>query len=347
MRSLVLRAAVLVTAAFACPVMALDAVPEPPSDLATPVASMPTPPLGFDPRVPQVMPIVPEARRPAAVSLGLLPLCVPLGGKLTLRASVVDQFGDPAPDGTVVVFMAAAGTLASSSAPTKGGVAETTLTATLEGPAMVTAAAGFLNATAVAHVRPAGEVAAASIIDDPLMDSAGAGAIRGGTFQAGTGVRLTGDEGGRQGITYRTTGLAAGRLGFVVRGLGPASTLQGLVCLLLKREGADKAGGLVDLRRVAGPSGEKWSLRAAGTARAADRAAARPFDPSLAYAITVTWSPERLTAYCRVVGGDEVFSMSAPVRGVLPRVERVVVGGHPSVAGPSGVVVTGVTLSGR
>ncbi|MCS7062351.1 MAG: Ig-like domain-containing protein, partial [Anaerolineae bacterium] len=83
------------------------------------------------------------------VSLTAAPSTLPAGNLSTITATVTDQSGLPAPNGTAVSFTAAPGAVTVGSVGTVGGLATTQLTSTLAGPTLVTATAGGGQASAV------------------------------------------------------------------------------------------------------------------------------------------------------------------------------------------------------
>ncbi|MBL7199273.1 MAG: DUF11 domain-containing protein [Anaerolineae bacterium] len=140
--------------------------PLPPTTTRTPTAAPThtpttaptrTPTSAPTPRTPSPTPIPPAPRE---VSLSAWPTEITADGTSVsqIRATVLDQAGNPMPDGTEVIFATDLGTLGGSTtirATTLGGVAETVLTAsTLIGQATLTATAGTVSKQTVVRFQP-------------------------------------------------------------------------------------------------------------------------------------------------------------------------------------------------
>ncbi|MCS6774343.1 MAG: right-handed parallel beta-helix repeat-containing protein [Thermoflexales bacterium] len=108
----------------------------------------------------------------AAIMLTAVPTTTAVGTSSTLTATVVDQFGNPVANGTVVSFTTSLGTLGSSSASTLGGNAVVTLTSTTAGVATVAATVGTLSTTVQVTFTP-GAAAAITLTAVPTTTAVG------------------------------------------------------------------------------------------------------------------------------------------------------------------------------
>lgn len=83
------------------------------------------------------------------VSVTVAPTTLPVGALSTITATVTDQSGLPAPNGTPVTFAAAPGAVTVNSVNTLGGVATTQVTSTVPGATVITATVSGGQAGAV------------------------------------------------------------------------------------------------------------------------------------------------------------------------------------------------------
>jgi len=90
----------------------------------------------------------------STVTLMANPTMLPAGNASVLTATVINQFGNPVANGTVVSFTTSLGSISPVTATTIGGVVTATLSSTIAGVATVTATVGSLSTTAQVTFTP-------------------------------------------------------------------------------------------------------------------------------------------------------------------------------------------------
>lgn len=86
---------------------------------------------------------------PFTITLVAVPTTITVGNSIPVTATVTDQWGNPAFNGTVVSFQSSFGTLLPTGDPTQNGVAATTISSNIPGTAVITgtASAGSISDT--------------------------------------------------------------------------------------------------------------------------------------------------------------------------------------------------------
>jgi len=131
-----------------------------------------------------------------ALTLTAHPTTLAVGSSSTLTATVADEHGDPAPDGTEVLFETGLGAAVSPRA-TSNGVATSTLTSDVAGTAQVTATTGTAKDTAVVTFT-SGVPADPSTVAPPLDQTVAT------TMISATAFLYTGDDAIQTGVTPGT-----------------------------------------------------------------------------------------------------------------------------------------------
>ena len=298
------------------------------------------PPIGHTISLPKPRPLIPSLIRPAAIQLRARPQSVSVGEKLEILVEVLSQHGVPIPDGTTVFLQSGAGELDKMKVQTKKGRAMATLKATVAGPCRITAACGFVEASAYVHFREAGRELGEVLADDSFKAGLGLGVVIGGKSRLGRGFEVQPNKEGREGLRYPVAELAGGKLTMRFWGSQVSSRVEGVVCLSsLKKP-------LVDLRRGKGRNSVRWSLRTfAGDKR--DKTTSMPLSPKKLYELTLEWKEKAISCHCSQVKGPEVFALKVKNGITLPAITDLWVGGHPQMAGPTGMIIEQVKIVGR
>jgi hypothetical protein len=113
----------------------------------------------------------------STITLTVDKTAVPIGGTATLTAVVSEASGTAPQNGTMVTFNAAFGTITPQEAPTVGGVARATFTATASGTAKVGAFSGPAKATEVELKVGGAAVERITLRSDPSTLSANGGTV--------------------------------------------------------------------------------------------------------------------------------------------------------------------------
>ena len=298
------------------------------------------PPIGHTISLPKPGPLLPSLIRPAAIQLRARPQSVEVGEKLELLAEVLSQHGVPLPDGTTVLFQSGTGELSKMQVKTKKGRAKVTLKATVSGPCRVTAACGFIQASAYVHFREAGNALGEVLADDSYKSGLGLGEIIGGKISLGRGFVVKPDKKGRQGLRYPVSQLAGGQLKILFTCPHVKSRVEGLICLAAE----DKP--VVDLRRGKGRQGTLWSLRSIFSEKR-DKTTSVAFSSKKQYELTLEWKERSLSCRCNQFKGPKLFSLKVKSGKKVPAITSIWVGGHPQLAGPKGMVIEQVKILGR
>ena len=298
------------------------------------------PPIGHTISLPKPGPLLPSLIRPAAIQLRARPQSVQVGEKLELLAEVLSQHGLPVPDGTTVLFQSGAGELSKMRVKTKKGRAMATLKATVSGPCRVTAASGFIQASAYVYFRQEGKSLGEVLADDSYKSGLGLGEIIGGKISLGRGFAVKANKKGRQGLRYPVSNLAAGKLKVLFSCPEVKSRVEGLLCLV-----ADKKP-VVDLRRGKGRKGTRWSLRSLFSDKR-DKTNSVTFTAKKQYELTLEWKERAIACHLHQVKGPKLFSLQVKSGKKIPLITSIWLGGHPQIAGPKGMVIEQVKILGR
>ena len=298
------------------------------------------PPIGHTISLPKPGPLLPSLIRPAAIQLRARPQSVQVGEKLELLAEVLSQHGVPLPDGTTVLFQSGAGELNKMRVKTKKGRAMATLKATVSGPCRVTAACGFIQASAYVYFRGKGQELGEVLADDSYKSGLGLGEIIGGKISLGRGFAVRPNKNGRQGLRYPVSQLAGGQLKILFICPEVKSRVEGLICLVAEKK------PVVDLRRGKGRQGTRWSLRSIVSEKR-DKTSSVAFSGKKQYELTLEWKERVLTCHCNQFKGPKLFSLQVKSGKKMPAITSIWVGGHPQLAGPRGMIIEQVKILGR
>ena len=295
------------------------------------------PPAGHTISIGKVLPISTPFSRASAIEIRSSAMSVPVSSVIKIRAQVLDQFGIPVVDGTLVHFWAGMGTLTGEIVKTKSGFASTQLTAAVEGPAKILATCGMVQATTSLYFKEDGLENGPLIVEDNFKDGYGLAYVPSGQISPGEGLRLSGN-----GLFYRFAGLRAVVVKVNFSNLKAAGGIESILNLQ-QGTGKGRFKTLFDLRRAVSNDNMIWLIRTVDGVREQKRYSISEKEDNLM--LTVLSKENHLMVSLKTGEGKTAFAVTIKLENKR-LIHKLSLFGNKELAGPQSVLVHSLAVHG-